>query len=102
MKAMLMVFASSGLLPSSNDVLFCTEKTPQTILEQFVMRALLYESKTKKHAPTVPSTNAYQKTENLNKVFVIANFQKLNIELQNDMFEFMRRQEQAFYGQEKA
>ena len=32
-KALLMVFAASGLLPSSNDVLFCSEKTPQTIIE---------------------------------------------------------------------
>jgi hypothetical protein len=69
------------MLPSSNDVLFCTEKTPLTIIEAFIMRAVLYDTKMKNLKSNVQPRDAeLSKTPSYHdKVFFIANFQKLNL-----------------------
>jgi hypothetical protein len=46
-KAIMIVFASAGLIPTSNDVMFCSDQTPLTILESFIMRAMLFDIKIK-------------------------------------------------------
>ncbi len=75
-RAILMVFASSGLLPTSNDVLFCSDLTQQTILETFILRALLFDVKIN-HQKSGNSDQHLQLSND--KVFVIANFHKLNL-----------------------
>jgi CRISPR/Cas system endoribonuclease Cas6 (RAMP superfamily) len=89
------VFAASGLLPSSNDVLFCTEKTPLTIIEAFIMRAVLFDSKMKNLKSNVqPRDPELSRMPGYHdKVFFIANFQKLNLQMQNEVYDFMKRQE---------
>ena len=97
-KALLMVFAASGLLPSSNDVLFCTERTPLPILEAFIMRSMLYDIKMKQYKSSVKPINPSDAIRSGGamqpKVFVIANFHKLNLQMQNDVYEFIKKQEQ--------
>lgn len=89
-----MVFAASGLLPSSKDVLFCTDRTPSSILEAFIMRAFLYDSKMKSYKSTIAPV--VEKVGVQDKVFMIANFHKLNLQTQNDIYEFIKRQETQY------
>ena len=77
-KAIITVFASSGMMPTPNDILFCSEETPATVIEAFVMRALLYDDKQYPRA------------------FVIAHFQRLGFQVQSRIFEFMHLMERDF------
>ena len=42
-QALMLVFASSGSMPSTNDILFLNEVTPRNYIENFIMRAFLFE-----------------------------------------------------------
>lgn len=59
------------------------------------MRAMLYETKMKSLTSNVkPRDPELSRTPGYHdKVFFIANFQKLNLQMQNEVFDFMKRQE---------
>ena len=62
------------------------------------MRAMLYESKIGKvYKPTVkPLDPAKAATkDDMHKIFFIANFQKLNLQVSNEIFDFLKKQEQS-------
>lgn len=66
-KAIVSVFHSAGLQPSANDVLFCNDHTPLTNIETFILRALLFDHHLK------------QPQQQLERVFIIANVQRLGL-----------------------
>jgi hypothetical protein len=59
------------MMPTANDILFCTEEIPVTVIEAFIMRATLQLDKLGPRA------------------FVIANFERLSFQDQGRILEFI-------------
>ena len=78
-KAILSLFTISKCLPSSTDLLFCNEYTEANEIETFVLRAMLCQRQISRQ-----------------KLFVVANFQKLDFRTQNQCYEFLKQQEGVY------
>lgn len=87
-KAIMTVCCSSQLVPSTKDVLFCNEHTSITNLQAFIMRAMLFEQKMKEYRTQMGGS--LEIVPLIDRAFVIANFQRLSISKQSEIYQFIK------------